>query len=122
MTVNGAVSSWRPVSRGVPQGSILGPLLFCVFVNDLPENVGTSVSLYADDTTLYHSCKDYSELENTLESSLENVAKWVDGNGLRINLKKTQVMFLSTKGRKKELENAKLVHRGGGCLWRWNPI
>ena len=119
VTVNGAVSSWRPVSRGVPQGSILGPLLFCVFVNDLPENVGTSVSLYADDTTLYHSCKDYSELENTLESSLENVAKWVDDNGLRINVKKTQVMFLSTKGRKKELENAKLV---GGCLWRWNPI
>ena len=101
MTVNGAVSSWRPVSRGVPQGSILGPLLFCVFVNDLPENVGTSVSFYADDTTLYHSCKDYSELENTLESSLENVAKWVDDNGLRINVKKTQVMFLSTKGRRK---------------------
>ena len=113
VTVKGAVSSWRPVSRGVPQGSVLGPLLFCVFVNDLPENVGTSVSLYADDTTLYHSCKDYSELENTLESSLENVAKWVDDNGLRINVKKTQVMFLSTKGRKKELENAKLVHRGG---------
>ena len=55
-----------------------------MFVNDLPENVGTSVSLYADDTTLYLSCKDYSELENTLESSLENVAKWVDDNGLRI--------------------------------------
>ena len=111
--VNGVASIWRPVERGVPQGSILGPLLFCIFVNDLPERINQcSVSLYADDTTLYHSSKDSTKLKNTLESALDEVANWVGGNGLTMNIKKTQVMFLGRKGRKKEVKNASINHQG----------
>ena len=111
--INGLASIWRPVERGVPRGSILGPLLFCIFVNDLPERINQcSVSLYADDTTLYHSSKDSTKLKNTLESTLDDVANWVGGNGLKINIKKTQVIFLGRKGRKKEVENASINHQG----------
>ena len=96
MLVNSVASIWRPVERGVPQGSILGLLLFCIF---LPERLNQcSVSLYADDTTLYHSSKDSTKLKNTLESAFDEVANWVGGNGLKMNIKKTQVMFLGRKG------------------------
>ena len=96
--VNDVVSTWRPKERGVPQGPILGPLLFCIFINDLPERINqSSVSLYADDTTLYHSSKDSTKLKNTLESALDEVANWVGGNGLKMNIKNTQVMFLGRK-------------------------
>ena len=73
--VNGAMSTWGPVERGVLQGSILGPLLFGIFVNDLPAKIDQcSVSLYADDTVLYHSSRDGAKLKDTLESALDGVA------------------------------------------------
>ena len=86
--VNGTVSTWRPVERGVPQGSILGPLLFGILVNDLSVKIDQcSVSLYANDTALYHFSRDSAELKDTLESALDGVASWVDNNGLKMNVK-----------------------------------
>ena len=62
---------------GVPQGSILGPLLFLIYVNDLPSTVNScDISLYADDTVLFCSAKSAIELEQKLNSDLLNLSHW----------------------------------------------
>ncbi len=72
--VCGATSSWHSVGWRVPQGSVLGPLLLSVFVNDLPDVVNSQVNLYADDTTLYHSSTDVADLKASIESDVEGVS------------------------------------------------
>ncbi|XP_019632664.1 PREDICTED: uncharacterized protein LOC109476223 [Branchiostoma belcheri] len=70
VVVNGSRSSWAPVSSGVPQGSVLGPVLFTLYVNDMPEVVDSTLKLFADDTKLYRSVgesQDCQELQNDLD-------------------------------------------------------
>ena len=66
VVVNGATSSWAPVSSGVPQGSLLGLILFVMFINDLPVTLPdeTLAALYADDTKLYKSITSVGDCEN----------------------------------------------------------
>ena len=76
--VNGVFSDWLPVYCGVPQGSLLGPLLFNVFINDPNFSVQlSSLRLYADDTTAYASNTDISALELSLIKDLENLSSWL---------------------------------------------
>ena len=83
--VNGVFSDWLPVYCGVPQGSLLGPLLFNVFINDLNFSVQlSSLRLYADDTTAYASNTDISALELSLIKDLENLSSWFASNYLSV--------------------------------------
>ena len=93
--VNGVFSDWLPVYYGVPQGSVLGPLLFNVFINDLNFSVQlSSLRLYADDTTAYASNTDISALELSLNKDLENLSSWFAANYLSVNSTLMHLLFI----------------------------
>ena len=74
--LNGQCSSWSSVLAGVPQGSILGPLLFLIYINDLPENLQSTVKLFADDTSLFSTVYEPNILARQLESDLKKIPHW----------------------------------------------
>ena len=81
----------------VPQGSILGPLLFLFYVNDLPTVVNhCSVSLYADDTVLYCFSSNIKDLENALNEDMSRIALWLNQNKLILNIEKTKSMLIGS--------------------------
>ena len=94
--VNGSLSSWAEVSSGVPQGSVLGPVLFVIFINDMPDVAKNICSMYADDTKLYgpiRNTKDHESLQNDLDKLVE----WSNTWQLRFNEDKCKVLQLGNK-------------------------
>ena len=68
MVVNGKLSSWSLVLSGIPQGSVLGPILFVIFIKDLPDQIRSTVKIFADDTKIFralHELEDNSYLQDT---------------------------------------------------------
>ena len=97
---NDNLSDASGIIHGVPEDSILGPLLFFLFINDLPlylQNTSTAVDLYADDTTIYYSNKNKLVLERNLQSSLNYLQKWCRENGMILNIDKTKVMLIASR-------------------------
>ena len=74
--LNGQSSSWKPVLAGVPQGSILGPLLFLVYISDLPNGLKSNAKLFADDTSLFTIVKDRNVSANILNNDLQLISQW----------------------------------------------
>ena len=102
--VLGVSSGERVVRCGVPQGSILGPLLFSLYINDLPEYLeSTSVSLYADDTALYCGSDTYLDIILNLRIELETVHQWLLLNKLTLNVKKTKFLIYGSKNKLKQV-------------------
>lgn len=111
--IESTYSEWANITKGVPQGSILGPLLFLIFVNDLPDVVTKcSINLYADDTTIYYSDRDPVKVQSVLNTDLDLIANWIKINGLPINVAKTQFMILSRRAMKPENSSIKIELQG----------
>ena len=76
VVLNGQYSKWAPILAGVPQGLILGPLLFLIYINDLPENLKSSAKLFADDTSLFSTLYNSAESANLLNDALKKISEW----------------------------------------------
>ena len=98
VTFDGHRSEIKDVRIGVPQGSVLGPLLFLVYINDLPRSVRRLSSiLFADDTTLHFSHKNIYSLCDSLTADLTHVKNWLLANKLTLNERKTYFIIFSLR-------------------------
>lgn len=98
--ISGSSSSVGCVIRGVPQGSILGPLLFCLFINDFPlqiTNKNVECDLFADDGSLHTSASNIHILEQQLQVELNNVLQWCTNNKMLVNPQKTKSMLITSR-------------------------
>ena len=94
--LNGNYSKWHDVTSGIPQGSVLGPVLFVIFINDLPNSVESTAYLFADDTKLYRSIKG-EEDRNIVQSDLNNLFDWSTKWLLKFHPDKCKVMRIRNK-------------------------
>ena len=101
VVINGSYSGYSIIESGVPQGSVLGPLLFLIYINDLEKNLKSQVKFYADDTMLYSIVRDPAQSAADLNHDLDLIQKWAFQWKMEFNpdpLKQaTQVIFSCKK-------------------------
>ena len=84
------------VTCGVPQGSILGPLLFIIYLNDMPSIVrNCRIALYADDTAIYYTGNSIESVQMNLQEDIDCINFWLQANKLTLNIQKTKVMLFT---------------------------
>ena len=118
VVLDGKSSQEYPVNAGVPQDSILGPTLFLLYINDLPDDVICDIAIYADDTTLYSKCDQASdlwqqlELASELESDLRDTVDWGKKCLVDFNSGKTQLVWFEWSNNTGSID----VKMGGSIL------
>ena len=96
--INGFLCKKGKIISGVPQRSILGPLLFLIYINDLPNCLKSTIPcLYADDTQIFTSSHDTAKIADSLNSDLENITDWLTVNKLQSHPNKTKMMVIASR-------------------------
>ena len=93
VSIDGQFSDWADVSSGIPQGSVLGPTLFLIFINDLPDKVRNLVKIFADDTKIYSTINNNEDIDS-LQQDLDNLSEWSNTWKLGFNAKKCKSMHI----------------------------
>ena len=118
-SVNGSLSESRILRCGIPQGTILGPLLFLLYINDLPNCLlNSEPRLYADDTHLTYSDKDVYSIQESLNRDLLNINQWLIANKLTLNLTKTEFMLIGSRQKLKNLPISRTLEINGTQISR----
>ena len=111
--IDDTVSEQRGVEYGVPQGSILGPLLFSLYINDITSTTEKcKIILYADDTVIYFSSANSDEIQAALQSDFDRIAEWLCCNKLTLNTEKTKWILFGTKTMLEKSKPITLHHDG----------
>ena len=106
---NGINSDYLKITCGVPQGSVLGPLFFLIYINDIVNRIGNEyIKLYADDTVIFVEGNNELELQNKMQGLLDIFSQWCKENKLSINADKTKFMCFGTRQRIKKIKNIKM--------------
>ena len=109
--VNNSFSDTSAIHSGVPQGSILGPLLFLIYINDIALSSKSSksmnIDLYADDSTLYNADYSIESIERNLQFNLNEISSWCKINNMALHPLKSKCMLMSSKAK---LKDAKELH------------
>ena len=91
--INQSISDFKTITCGVTQGSVLGFLLFLIYINEIfLATLEVLFHLFADDTCIFHSNKNYKKLEDEINTSLDNITNWLKANKLMINVKKSNLI------------------------------
>jgi hypothetical protein len=119
--VDQITSNERTVKYGIPQGSNLGPLLFLLYINDLPNCLSlSSASMFADDTNISTQGKTDTEIQERLNTDLENVHQWLTSNKLTLNKNKTEYMIVGSRQRISNILTDPIVKLGDSTIKRVN--
>lgn len=94
VTINDNESPHCPVTSGVPQGSVLGPLLFLIYINDLPDAITSSIRLFADDCVIYRNISEPSD-PSKLQTDLNTISAWCNTWLMKLNVDKCKYMRLT---------------------------
>ena len=109
VVLDGVCSDPALVLSGVPQGSVLGPILFLIFINDLPDNINSTVRLFADDCVLYRNIRG-SEDQQLLQDDLEKLALWEEAWLMKFNVAKCHSMRVTKHPAHKQIVHGYLLH------------
>ena len=119
--VNGVISNTCTLTCGIPQGTILGPLLFLLYTNDLPNCLSNSKPrMYADDTHLTYADNDICSIETSLNQDLSNINRWLIANKLTLNMTKTEFMLIGSRQKLNSLSAFPVLEINGTQLNRVN--
>lgn len=97
VVINGYKSDGKPVLAGVPQGSVLGPLLFIIYINDIVDGINCNIRLFADDTSIYVIIDDHTIAVDHRNSDLNRISNWANTWQVNFNPNKTETVLFTRK-------------------------